>query len=140
MNIRNYNDAEVMDAMQFMEQIINNENLNNVSFTKDETIEEIYDMFVSCYDEFCDEDNFISHDDNHTLDFASRIYNMFLKQILFLDTHPEFSICGTSITYFDNNGSWGELIYPEFPEKQFCQGQVHDAPGHNIRFQPWHRE
>lgn len=42
----------------------------------------------------------------------------FEKQILFLDTHPEFSICGTSITYFDNNGSWGELIYPEFPEKK----------------------
>jgi len=42
----------------------------------------------------------------------------FEKQIIFLKEHPEISLCGTSITYFDNNGTWGELIYPENPQKK----------------------
>ena len=33
------------------------------------------------------------------------------KQIKYMETHPEFSIIGTSINYFDENGIWGELKY-----------------------------
>lgn len=42
----------------------------------------------------------------------------FEHQLSFMETHPEYALCGTSITYFDSNGKWGELIYPEFPDKK----------------------
>lgn len=38
------------------------------------------------------------------------------KQVEFLDSHPEFALCGSSIALFDASGIWGKLDYPEFPD------------------------
>ena len=35
------------------------------------------------------------------------------KQIAFLEAHPEFDLCGSSIALFDSAGIWGRVDYPE---------------------------
>lgn len=39
----------------------------------------------------------------------------FEKQVAFFRRHPEFSICGTTMRFFDENGYWGENHVPECP-------------------------
>src|SRR5512145_1057218 len=38
------------------------------------------------------------------------------KQVAFLDSHPEYDLCGSSIALFDSSGIWGKIEYPERPE------------------------
>lgn len=40
----------------------------------------------------------------------------FATQIDFLETHPEIDFCGSAITYFDDNGTWGRGDFPEYPK------------------------
>lgn len=40
----------------------------------------------------------------------------FEKEVLFLDTHPEFAIVSTPMIYFDENGDWGECKKIEYPQ------------------------
>ncbi len=40
------------------------------------------------------------------------------KQINFLESHPEYDLCGSAVRYFDETGFWGEHIYPEQPERK----------------------
>lgn len=42
----------------------------------------------------------------------------FEKQVEFLENHPEYSWCGCSAELFDDEGIWGERIYPEIPDKK----------------------
>lgn len=42
----------------------------------------------------------------------------FEKQITFLENHPEISILGASIQFFDSKGFWGKLQYPEIIENK----------------------
>lgn len=35
------------------------------------------------------------------------------KQVRFLESHPEYALCGSSIELFDSAGVWGRLDYPE---------------------------
>ncbi len=44
--------------------------------------------------------------------------NRFEKQISFLEENPQIDFCGSSISYFDNDGIWGKNTYPETPEKK----------------------
>jgi len=39
------------------------------------------------------------------------------KQVSFLDAHPEYDICGSSIALFDSSGIWGKIEYPEYPDR-----------------------
>ena len=38
------------------------------------------------------------------------------KQVAFLESHPEYDICGSSIALFDASGVWGKNDYPERPD------------------------
>lgn len=38
------------------------------------------------------------------------------KQVAFLESHPEYDFCGSSITLFDAAGAWGKIDYPEIPD------------------------
>jgi glycosyltransferase EpsE len=38
------------------------------------------------------------------------------KQVAFLEGHPEYSFCGSSIALFDGRGVWGRIDYPERPD------------------------
>ena len=40
------------------------------------------------------------------------------KQVAFLEAHPEYAFCGSSISLFDGGGAWGKRDYPERPEAQ----------------------
>lgn len=67
---------------------------------------------------------------NHCLKHASGKYiarmdgddlcdsSRFEKQYHFLETHPEYAICGTPMKFFDENGFWGELHVPQTPSPQ----------------------
>lgn len=37
------------------------------------------------------------------------------KQLRFLEEHPEYAFCGSSISLFDSSGVWGKLDYPAEP-------------------------
>ena len=37
-------------------------------------------------------------------------------QFAYLEAHPEVALCGSSIEFFDDAGTWGSLLYPEYPE------------------------
>ena len=38
------------------------------------------------------------------------------KQVLFLETHPEYGWCGTGAELFDEKGVWGKRLMPEIPQ------------------------
>lgn len=38
------------------------------------------------------------------------------KQVLFLETHPEYGWCGTGAELFDEKGVWGKRLMPEVPQ------------------------
>jgi len=38
------------------------------------------------------------------------------KQVRFLEAHPEYDLCGSSIALFDSRGVWGKIDYPERPD------------------------
>lgn len=38
------------------------------------------------------------------------------RQVEFLERHPEYAFCGTSVVLFDSSGPWGSLDYPERPD------------------------
>jgi glycosyltransferase EpsE len=38
------------------------------------------------------------------------------KQVRFLEAHPEYDLCGSSIVLFDSRGAWGKIDYPERPD------------------------
>jgi glycosyltransferase EpsE len=38
------------------------------------------------------------------------------KQVAFLEKHPEFDFCGSSIALFDSTGVWGKNDYSELPD------------------------
>ena len=44
--------------------------------------------------------------------------NRLEKQLQFLESHPEYDLCGSAVRYFDETGFWGEHIYPEEPERK----------------------
>ena len=37
-------------------------------------------------------------------------------QVGFLEAHPEYALCGSSIRLFDEGGTWGKIDYPERPD------------------------
>jgi len=53
------------------------------------------------------------HDDD---DFSEP--ERFMKQLDFLDKHPEISVVGSNISLFDTSGKWGVLRYPEKPDRK----------------------
>lgn len=44
--------------------------------------------------------------------------NRFERQIDFLEENEEYSFVGSCVSYFDENGEWGEYILNEFPQKE----------------------
>lgn len=44
----------------------------------------------------------------------------FLKQVEFLDDHPEFAIVGTAMSLFDENGLFGKVHVAAMPSKEDC--------------------
>ena len=55
----------------------------------------------------------------------------FEKQIAFLESHPEFQIVSSSMILFDENGEWGQVTSPEYPQPEdtvggtaFCHAAV----------------
>lgn len=69
-------------------------------------------------------------------DFAARMDgddiaepDRFEKQIKFLEENPQIDFCGSAMRYFDNNGFWGEHIYPEYPKsKDFLYTSPYSHP------------
>ena len=39
----------------------------------------------------------------------------FEKQLLFLETHKDYAVCGSLMTFFDETGEWGGIVVPECP-------------------------
>ena len=44
--------------------------------------------------------------------------NRFEVQVGFMESHPEIDFSGAAIRYFDNNGFWGNHIYPKNPKAE----------------------
>lgn len=42
----------------------------------------------------------------------------FEKELAFLESHPEYSMCGCNTRMFDDDGFWGERIFKEEPQKK----------------------
>lgn len=59
------------------------------------------------------EGKFIARQDDDDISKPERL----LKQIEFLEKHPQYDIVGTNAVIFDNSGIWGEYITPEKPMK-----------------------
>lgn len=56
--------------------------------------------------------------------------NRFQKQIAFLDEHPEIGFVGSNVTLWDETGTWGERVFPGYPQQRdflFTQPFVHGA-------------
>lgn len=54
---------------------------------------------------------FLARMDGDDISHADRLG----RQVAFLETHPEYAFCGSSILLFDAAGVWGRLDYPEEP-------------------------
>lgn len=80
---------------------------------------------------------------NHCLEYADTEYvarmdgddvslnTRFEKEIIFLDTHPEYALVSCPMIYFDNNGDWGKGKSKETPQildfvkgSPFCHAPV----------------
>lgn len=55
----------------------------------------------------------------------------FETQLAFLEEHPEFQIVSSAMTLFDENGDWGQISSPEYPQPEdtvggtaFCHAAV----------------
>lgn len=57
---------------------------------------------------------YIARQDDDDLSYISRLG----KQVLFLDTHPEYSIVGAKADVFNEMGIWGEYSVEETPNKK----------------------
>jgi glycosyltransferase EpsE len=41
-----------------------------------------------------------------------------VREVSFLEKHPEYTLVGTNAALFDDNGIWGSLDMPEYPDKK----------------------
>lgn len=44
--------------------------------------------------------------------------NRFEKEVAFLDTHPEYAFVSSNMSFFDEQGTWGEWKNPEKPQRK----------------------
>lgn len=65
----------------------------------------------------------------------------FEKQLAFLETHPEYSWCGTAAELFDEDGVWGFRSMPEMPQgKDFYRYSPFIHPSVMFRAEIFHAE
>ncbi len=58
--------------------------------------------------------DFIARMDADDYSFPERLR----LQKKYLDSHPDISWCGSNTLLFNENGVWGERVYPEFPDNK----------------------
>lgn len=45
-------------------------------------------------------------------------YTRFEKEVEFLNKHPEYAVVSSNMKLYDENGIYGEIKYPEYPQKE----------------------
>lgn len=56
----------------------------------------------------------------------------FARLVPFMEQHPEYALVSSNISLFDENGVWGRMCYPEFPQREdflFSLPFMHGAVG-----------
>lgn len=56
----------------------------------------------------------------------------FARMVPFMEQHPEYALVSSNISLFDENGVWGRMRYPEFPQREdflFTLPFMHGAVG-----------
>lgn len=56
----------------------------------------------------------------------------FARLVPFMEQHPEYALVSSNISLFDENGVWGRMRYPEFPQREdflFSLPFMHGAVG-----------